>query len=31
VVLVDVSEDDSLTFTRRAGERLETPEVAVAA
>jgi ATP-dependent Clp protease ATP-binding subunit ClpC len=30
-VLVDVSEDDSLTFTRRAGERLETAEVAVAA
>ena len=30
-VLVDVSEEDALTFTRRAGERLETAQVAVAA
>jgi len=31
VVLVDVSEDDVLTFTRRAGERLESEAVRVAA
>ena len=30
-VLVDVSTDDALTFTRRAGERLETSAVPVAA
>ena len=30
-VLVDVSADDALTFTRRAGERLETSSVPVAA
>jgi len=30
-VLVDVSEEDALTLTRRAGERLETAQVAVAA
>jgi ATP-dependent Clp protease ATP-binding subunit ClpB len=30
-VLVDVSADDALTFTRRAGERLETAAVPVAA
>jgi len=30
-ILVDVSADDALTFTRRAGEALETAEVAVAA
>jgi ATP-dependent Clp protease ATP-binding subunit ClpB len=30
-VQVDVSEDDTLTFTRRAGERLETEAIQVAA
>jgi hypothetical protein len=30
-VLVDVSADDALTFTRQAGEPLQTAEVRVAA